>query len=42
MREIAQNCVRNAQKSFAAGAPAYTRWGAYDAPSNSLVSWGGG
>jgi len=32
--EIAQNCVCNAQKSFAAGA--------YNAPPNSLVGWGGG
>jgi len=33
VHEIAQNCICNAQKSLAAGA--------YDAPPNLLVGWGG-
>jgi len=30
------------QNPFSAGAPPGPRWGAYDAPPDPLVGWGGG
>jgi len=43
MREIAQNCTYNAPKSSAAGVPPKNlAGGAYDAPPDSLIGWGGG
>jgi len=42
MREIAQNCICNAERSLAAGAAPDTVRGGYNAPPNPLVGWGGG